>query len=143
VRWHSRFDRFRRIRAREVQIPTTSTADIAFLLMIFFITSTVLRIDLGLPVDLPRAQSLMRQPRELIAHVWIDAAGRPMINDLYVSYDEVALILADKLRRNPALVVAVNSDRRTPYTYVHRLLGELKKAEAVRVSFTAEPRPGP
>jgi biopolymer transport protein ExbD len=117
-------------------------ADIAFLLMIFFITSTVLRIELGLPVDLPRAQSVMRQPRELIAHVWIDAAGRAMINDLYVAYDDVAPILAEKLRRNPALVVAVNSDRRTPYTYVHRMLEELKKAEAVRISFTAEPRPG-
>ena len=138
----TRFERFRRVGSREVHIPTASMADIAFLLMIFFITSTVLRIDLGLPVDLPRASTVMRQPRELIAHVWIDAEGRPMIDDLYVAYEEVAPILADKLRRNPGLVVAVNSDQRTPYRFVHRLLSELKKAEAVRVSFTAERRPG-
>ncbi len=142
MRWRGRFQRFRRVSTRGVRIPTESMADIAFLLMIFFITSTVLRIDTGLPVDLPRARSLMRQPRELIAHVWIDADGQVMINDLYVTYDDVAPLLADKLRRNPSLVVAVNSDRRTPYTYIHRLLGEIKKAEAVRVSFTAEPRPG-
>jgi biopolymer transport protein ExbD len=138
----TRFERFRRAGSREAFVPTASMADIAFLLMIFFITTTVLRIDLGLPVDLPRASTVMRQPRELIAHVWIDAEGRPMIDDLYVGYAEVAPILADKLRRNPDLVVAVNSDQRTPYRFVHRLLSELKKAEAVRVSFTAERRPG-
>jgi biopolymer transport protein ExbD len=142
VRWNGRFGRFRRARTHGGRIPTESMADIAFLLMIFFITSTVLRIEQGLPVDLPRAQTVMRQPRELIVHVWLDATGRPMIDDLFVGYDDIAPILAEKLRRNPSLVVAVNSDRRTAYTYVHRLLGELKKAEAVRVSFTAEPRPG-
>ena len=62
----------------------------------------VLRIDTGLPVDLPRARSVMRQPRELIAHVWIGADGKVMINDLYVTYDDVAPLLADKLRRNPS-----------------------------------------
>ena len=38
------------------------------------------------------------------------------------------------------LIVALNSDRRTHYRYVHRVLDEMKKAEAVRVSFTARPR---
>jgi biopolymer transport protein ExbD len=141
MRGGGRFEQFRRAHRAGARIPTESTADIAFLLMIFFITTTVLRIDAGLPLDLPRAVSVMRQPREQIAHVWLGADGRPMINDLYVRFEDVAPILGDKLRRNPALIVAVNSDRATPYEYVHRLLAELKKAETVRVSFTAEPLP--
>ena len=88
--------------------------------------------------DLPRALATLRQPRDRIAHVWIDAEGRLMVNDLLIGYDELAPILGEKLRRNPELVVALNSDRRTEYTFVHRALGELKKAEAVRVSFTAQ-----
>jgi biopolymer transport protein ExbD len=132
--------RFRRYRhtKRLARVPTESMADIAFLLMIFFITTTVLRMDQGMEVDLPRALSTLLQPRERIAHVWIDARGRLMINDRLIGYEELAPILSDKLRRNPELVVALNSDRRTEYAFVHRALGELKKAEAVRVSFTAQ-----
>jgi len=137
VRRGGRFRRRGRPRA-EVRVPTESMADIAFLLVIFFITTSVLRLDQGMQVELPRATATLRQPRDRIAHVWIDAEGRLMVNDLLIGYDELAVILGDKLRRNPELVVALNSDRRTEYAFVHRALGELKKAEAVRVSFTAE-----
>ena len=137
MRRGERFQRSGRRRAA-ARIPTESMADIAFLLMIFFITTSVLRMDQGLPVELPRALAALQQPRDRIAHVWIDAEGRLMVNDLLIAYEELAPILGEKLRRNPELVVALNSDRRTEYTFVHRALGELKKAEAVRVSFTAQ-----
>ena len=143
MRRMGRFTSLRAARRRAAaRIPTESMADIAFLLMIFFITTTVLRIEEGLPVDLPRAQTVMRQPRDQIIHIWIDAEGRPMINDLYVRYDDIAPILARRLRTNPRLIVAINSDSRTQYSFMHQALAEMKKAEAVRVSFTALPREG-
>lgn len=137
LRRRGRFEKYRSASIRRGRIPVESMADIAFLLMIFFLTTTVLRIDEGLPVELPRALTTMRQPQDRIAHIWIDAEGRPMVNDLYVNYDELAPILGEKLRRNPQLIVALNSDQRTRYTYVHRAMAEMRKAEAVRVSFTA------
>jgi biopolymer transport protein ExbD len=137
-----RFAKYRSSRRRGARIPSESMADLAFLLMIFFITTTVLRLEEGPRVDLPRARSVMKQPRERIVHLWIDADGRPMINDLYVRYDDIAPILAVKLRANPGLIVAINSDRRTRYSFMHQALAEMKKAEAVRVSFTALPREG-
>ncbi len=115
-------------------------ADIAFLLIIFYLTSAVLRIEVGLELELPRAHNTLRQPREQIAHVWIDAEGRVMINDFYVDYDAIAPILAGKLRENPNLIVAINTDRRTRYRFMQLALDEMKKAEAVRVSFTSQPR---
>ena len=142
MRRSGRFAKYRSGRWRGARIPSESMADIAFLLMIFFITTTVLRLEEGPRVDLPRARSVMKQPRERIVHLWIDADGRPMINDLYVRFDDIAPILATKLRANPGLIVAINSDRRTRYSFMHQALAELKKAEAVRVSFTALPRQG-
>jgi len=124
------------------RIPTESMADIAFLLLIFYLTSAVLRTEAGLDVELPRAQNTLRQPREQIAHLWIDAEGRVMINDFYVGYDDIAPILTLKLRENPSLIVAINTDRRTRYRFMQRALDEMKKAEAVRVSFTSQPRGG-
>lgn len=136
-----RIGRFRRSVPALDHIPTESMADIAFLLLIFYLTSAILRSETGLVLDLPRARNTLRQPREQIAHIWIDKDGRAMINDLYVEYEEVAPILAAKLRENPDLIVAVNTDRRTRYRYMQRALEEMKKAEAVRVSFTTVPSP--
>ena len=131
-----RHRRFRRLTSLQNRIPTESMADIAFLLLIFYMTTAILRTEGGLDVDLPRAQNTMRQPRERIAHIWIDADGRAMINDLYVGYDEIAPILAAKIQANPELIVALNTDRQSRYVFTHRALAEMKKAEAVRVSFT-------
>ena len=136
-----RIGRFRRTVPALDHIPTESMADIAFLLLIFYLTSAILRSETGLVLDLPRARNTLRQPREQIAHIWIDKDGRAMINDLYVEYEEVAPILAAKLRENPDMIVAVNTDRRTRYRYMQRALEEMKKAEAVRVSFTTVPSP--
>ena len=131
-----RHGRFRRFTSASHRIPTESMADIAFLLLIFYMTTAILRTETGLDVDLPRAQNTMRQPRERIAHIWIDADGRAMINDLYVRYEDIAPILSRKIQANPELIVALNTDRQTRYVYTHRALAEMKKAEAVRVSFT-------
>jgi biopolymer transport protein ExbD len=40
----------------------------------------------------------------------------------------------------PDLVVAFNADERAPYRTVAGVLEDLKAANAVRVSFTSEPR---
>ena len=132
----------RRLRALD-RIPTESMADIAFLLLIFYLTSAILRSEEGLVVDLPRAWQTLRQPRDQIVHIWIDAGGRVMINDLFVTTEEIAPILVRKLRDSPNLIVALNTDRRARAKHVQRVLAEMQKAESVRVSFTAHPqRPG-
>ena len=134
-----RFHRLRRRSTSTNRVPMESMADIAFLLLIFYMSTAILKPDSGLEIDLPRASQGMKQPRELIAHIWIDAAGQLMVNDLFVDYDELAPVLIRKLRLNPNLIVAINTDRRTRYVYMDRALAELKKAEAVRVSFTTVP----
>ena len=47
----------------EAWIPTASTADIAFLLLIFFMATTIFRMENGLPVTLPRAEAGVPVPR--------------------------------------------------------------------------------
>ena len=135
-----RFHRLRRRSTSSNRVPMESMADIAFLLLIFYMSTAILKPDGGLEVDLPRASQGMKQPRELIAHIWIDADGRLMVNDLFVDYDELSSVLVRKLRLNPNLIVAINTDRRTRYMYMNMALTELKKAEAVRVSFTTVPK---
>ena len=92
----------------ENNVPTSSMADIAFLLLIFFMVTTIFKMEDGLNVTLPRAETAAKQKRELIMRVWIDAIGNVSIQDKLVQVDQVAGICKAALIENPVLIVAFN-----------------------------------
>lgn len=124
-------------------IPTASTADIAFLLLIFFMATTIFRMENGLPVTLPRAESGVPVPRRNATHVYLDTEGHLSIDDLLISVPELRPILARLLHENPALVVGLTVDRAVPYVRVDAVIEELKRAGALNVSFTVLPEQPP
>ena len=130
--------RFKKKQVVAASVPTASMADIAFLLLIFFMATTIFKMENGLEVTLPRAQTTQRQQRERIMHVWIDQRGRVSVNDRLMTTDEIEGVVAAALRARPELVVAFNADDRAPYRAVSSVLDALKHANAVRVSFTSE-----
>ncbi len=119
-------------------VPTASMADIAFLLLIFFMATTIFKMEDGLEVTLPRAETAQRQQREKIMHIWIDQRGTISINDKMVKIDQVEDILKMMLSERPDLIVAFNADDRAPYRTVSDVMEELKDANAIRVSFTSD-----
>ena len=119
-------------------VPTASMADIAFLLLIFFMATTIFKMEDGLEVDLPRAETAQRQQREKIMHIWINQGGNISINDKLVKIDQIEDILKGMLSERPDLIVAFNADDRAPYRVVSDVMEELKDANAVRVSFTSD-----
>jgi biopolymer transport protein ExbD len=122
------------------KVPTASMADIAFLLLIFFMTTTIFKMEDGLPVTLPRAETAQKQKREKIMHIWIDGGGRISINDKLVEVKQIEDIMLNMLSERPDIIVAFNADDRAPYGVVSNVMEELKDANAIRVSFTADPK---
>jgi biopolymer transport protein ExbD len=118
-------------------IATCTMGDISMLLMIFFMSTVIFRMDNGLPVSLPRSEAGQHVPRENTVRIWIDAAGRVSIDDNIIDISEIEPIIAGKLSRNPALIVSFNTDRRCPYGLVSKAIDYLKNANAVRVAFMA------
>ncbi len=123
----------------ESKPPTSSMADIAFLLLIFFMVTTIFKMEDGLPITLPRAETAQKQEREKIMHIWIDGGGHVSINDKLVKIVQVEDILVNMLSEKPDLIVAFNADDRAPYGVVSDVMDELKDANAIRVSFTSDP----
>jgi biopolymer transport protein ExbD len=121
------------------KVPTASMADIAFLLLIFFMTTTIFKMEDGLPVTLPRAETAQKQQREMISRIWINRMGVVSINDKLVAVENIEAIIVNMLQEKPNLIVAFNADDRCPYSVVSDVMEELKKANAVRVSFTSDP----
>jgi biopolymer transport protein ExbD len=127
----------RRITLKAV-IPTASMSDIAFLLIIFFMTVTVFRKAKGLPVQLPYAKTTERilKQRDL-AYIWISKDGKVSVDDNIVSPKRVALIFRTKVSENPSLITSIKADKNVPYKYVHEVMEALREANALRVLFSA------
>ena len=130
-------------RSSEPEIPTASTADVAFLLIIFFMVSTVFRQSRGLKITLPEAEATERiLKRRNVASVWVDRTGKMTVDDNLVTPGIVTSVMAEKVIDNPDLVVTVQADREVNYGRVTDILEALKGARALKVRFATEYRMG-
>jgi biopolymer transport protein ExbD len=116
-------------------IPTSSMGDIAFLLLIFFMVTTIFRQESGLPVELPRAEAGEEVNRELVSNVYINRLGQISIDDRLVQVKHIPDIMGKKISDNPQLIVAFKTDNYTDYGVVSDVMEALKEVNAVRVFF--------
>ena len=130
--------KFKKKASTESKIPTSSMADIAFLLLVFFMVTTVLKLEEGLPIALPKAEAAQDIPREHVLHVWVDRVGKIAINDMIVTLSSVEGIVAQRIRANPGIIVAFYTDENAPYSIMSDIMDQLKRASAVRVSFASK-----
>jgi biopolymer transport protein ExbD len=125
-------------------IPTSSMGDIAFLLLIFFMVTTIFREESGLPVELPRAEAGEEVNREMVSNIYINRVGQISIDDRLVKIQHIADIIGTKISDNPQLIVAFKTDTYADYGTVSDVMEELKEVNAVRVFFNndVEGNPG-
>jgi len=113
-------------------------ADIAFLLIIFFMLTTVFSVDRGLLIELP--ETAVGEPlelRELV--ITLGAQGEVLLNGEPVEVEELGNRVARERRRNPRLPVVVRSDRRVPYGRVADVMDELLQAGVRDVALPTAP----
>jgi biopolymer transport protein ExbD len=114
-------------------------ADIAFLLIVFFMVTTIFKMEQGLAITLPRSTAGEKIPKQNVAHIWIDRGGTISIDDLVISARDVEYVVSAKLRENRGLIVSFNTDENAPYRVVNEAMERLKLANALRVTFTTVP----
>ena len=73
------------------EIPSSSMADIAFLLLIFFMVSTVFQKDKKREILWPEAEASEKidEKQKDILNIWVEQNGDVFINDLQWPMDEV------------------------------------------------------
>jgi biopolymer transport protein ExbD len=121
-------------------VPTASMADIAMLLLIFFLSTTFFKAREALQIQLPGATTGEHFRKEEAIRVWVGPRGEVAFNDAAVPMDLVGSVLAEKLAANPGLSIALYADARVPYATVARVLDEVQRAHAPRVTLTTESR---
>ncbi len=131
--------RIKRKRKDIAIIPTASMADIAFLLLIFFMVTTIFRKEKGLRIELPIAETTERLARQRnLSAVWISRDGRITVNDNFVSAKALVPIFRRKLSEEPATIVLIKGDKNVRYGVVDEVMNSLREAQAYRVVFVTK-----
>jgi biopolymer transport protein ExbD len=128
---------FKRKSKATSEIPACSLADMAFLLLIFFMVTTTFRKEQRQPVVFPEAEATrkLEEPRKDVLHIYVLRDGTVFINDQNVPPDDVAAIVRPIALDNRAVVAMLRSDRDVPYNRIDQILQQLAQAGAYRVAF--------
>jgi len=117
------------------EIPTSSMADIAFLLLIFFLVTTTIDTDKGLGIVLPPAGDVEIEIRkENILNCLINSRGKVLLDEEPTPIETISRIVSRRLRENNKLIVSVKAHPKTAYTDYIRVIDQLKMADAKRIS---------
>jgi biopolymer transport protein ExbD len=99
---------------RDSEIPTSSMADIAFLLIIFFMVTAVFSATRGLDLELPRNNATPPTPDPAVL-IHVEADGSILVNCQPMRPDEILSYLEPRLLRNPDKPVILYTDPAAEY----------------------------
>lgn len=124
-----------RMRSRlttENTIPMAAMADIAFLLIVFFMLTSTFAKDTGLDISLPKAQTSQSLPKRDIT-IWITNSGAVHIGKTVVPADRKQIVAALREALSDASVksVTIRGDEGVAYGEVVRVMDIAKQNGAV------------
>lgn len=123
------------------QIPSSSLADIAFLLLIFFMVTTVFRSESDRPIEWPAAEATQQidETRDNIMYVWVERNGDVWINDRLVPMENVSELVAPRwVESGRRLRISLRADAEVPYRFVDAVQREIQQAGAIYVVFATD-----
>ncbi len=117
------------------EIPTGSMADIAFLLLVFFLVTTTIDTDKGLGIVLPPAGDVeIEIQKKNILNCLINSQGKVLLDEEPTDVEQINRIVKQKLSQNPLLIVSVKAHPKTIYSDYVRVIDQLKIANAKKIS---------
>jgi len=127
--------RIDRRRSSNPEIPLVSTSDVAFLLLIFFLSTAALSVERGLLLELPRpgdAPAVIAASR--IVSVNVAADGTFGLDGVVLSAGALRAALLARLESDPGAVVRLVVDPTAPYAAFVSALDQVKLSGARQLS---------
>ena len=120
------------------EISTSSLPDIIFMLLIFFMVTTVMREFEGLDVILPRAKTIEKlESKRHTSYIWATKDGLVSVDDKIVQMAGVGELMYQKITNDPKLTVSLKSDQNSLMKTISDIHSELRKAQALKLNYSA------
>ena len=119
-------------------ISTASMPDIIFMLLIFFMMTTVLRQYDGLDVILPSAKEISKvDTKRHVAFLWVSKDGAVSIQDKLVPLNKIRDVAYVLRAEDPQLVISLRADKSVAMKYISSIHSELREADALKINYSA------
>ena len=120
------------------EISTSSLPDIIFMLLIFFMVTTVMREFEGLDVMLPRAKTIEKlESKRHTSYVWATKDGLISVDDQIINIANLGDLMYQKITKDPKLTVSLKSDENSLMKTISDIHTELRKAQALKLNYSA------
>ena len=121
----------------EQELNMTPLIDCVFLLLIFFMVTTVFKQPYSLQVVLPEAQQgVIVEEKKLVASITQD--GRMEINRQLVTLDNLEQVLLREKEGTRSLTLVVRTDQETPHKYLLDLFEVAKRVGIEKIPLATE-----
>jgi len=127
-----------------VHIDMTPMVDVAFLLLIFFMTTTTFKPPERVGVVLPESKSELRVPETNVIILTVNKAGEVFISDEHLSESQL-VAKADLVKailtwrtKNPAAAVVVKGDKDVDYGSVSTVMDALAASRTLRFNLMTD-----
>ncbi|MEM8966472.1 MAG: biopolymer transporter ExbD [Bacteroidota bacterium] len=150
--------KFKKKTSASQDIPTSALPDIIFMLLFFFMVTTVLReTDILVEQNLPRAEQLRKmQKKSLVSYIYIGkprdtekygSEPRIQTNDVLITTDNIVqFVEAERSKLSEAernqITMAMKVDDEAKMGIVSDVQQELREANALKVLYNTPPETG-
>jgi biopolymer transport protein ExbD len=126
---------FRRQKAMGDEISTASMSDIAFLLLIFFLVSTIFNQEQGLPLTLPgQASETAKINQKNILNIDVQANNLVYLDDVRFGVSQIENEIRRRIAANPKLIIQLKVHPEAFYGTMVNVLDEVQLADAKKIS---------
>jgi biopolymer transport protein ExbD len=134
------------IKRRPQDIPQASQADIAFLMLLFFMVTTVFVQEKVFWVERnrwPYAEAIQKIPRNHTSTIYIKQNDTVLIDDVPYSIEDVesmriVSVMQRKLAADANMIVCFRTDRDTRYGIMSDVMRQLQDIGALKVTFETQ-----
>lgn len=129
-------------------VPTSAMPDVVFMLLIFFMVTTVLReVELKVQLDYTEAENIEKiEQKRLVSYVYIgpERISGSEVGETAVQIDDALVdemgairnIMYDKMIEQPRLIVSLRVDNESEFGVVTDVQQELRHAGALRINYS-------
>ncbi len=132
------------------EIPTSAMPDVVFMLLFFFMVTTVLReVTLKVKLDLTKATNIEKiEEKRLVSYIYMGPERLPLnqlgedkvqIDDAIVEdIGSIRNLMYDKLLVEPRMIVSLRVDEDSEFSLLSDVTKELQQAGTFKINYSAK-----
>jgi biopolymer transport protein ExbD len=126
-----------------IRIDMTPMVDVAFLLLIFFMSTSQFDPPQKVPISLPDSHSNLKVPESDVFILGISKDNQLLWQvgknpQQYTDLGSLENLVLDQRRRNPRLRVAIRADKEANYGTMEDVMGIMQKTNTITFSLVTE-----